>query len=143
MLGRPDSALPPAAKFEGAGLGSYEEARWPPAQGNQQGPRNVAGHHAAFGAELPQNIRSLKQARSPYWEGSGGFKQAAQSEFDGVMVKPRGAERVPFRKVSAAIAKYGTARVMVLRVVVPFKCKVDSDGNPSKRAMRISVAQTK
>jgi hypothetical protein len=50
---------------------------------------------------------------------------------------------VPFSEEAAAVAKYGADRVMVLRVVAPYKCEVDSDSNLIKRAMRITLAQTK
>jgi hypothetical protein len=66
-----------------------------------------------------------------------------QNKFDRVMTKFHSFQRVLFSEIAAAVAKYGTARVMVLRVVMPFKCKVDSDGDLIKRAMRITVAQTK
>jgi hypothetical protein len=75
MLGRVEGALLTTTEFEGAGLGGYEEASWPPGPGGGAGLTESAGPRSEFGAEQPQTIRSLKQARNhPDWEGPGGFK---------------------------------------------------------------------
>ncbi len=56
---------------------------------------------------------------------------AATAEFHRAFVKFRSFARVERSAVSAAVAKYGAARVMVLQVVSPFKVKVDSTASPS------------
>ena len=91
--------------------------------------------------DLQAPIRSVAAAREPgEWDGPGGWREAAEDEIERVFVHFGSIKVVPASARRNAINEHGRGKVHTLHLVMPCKEKRNSDGEVTRKKVRITAA---
>ena len=91
--------------------------------------------------ELKAPIRSVAAARKTgEWGGLGGWREAAEDEIERVFVHFGSTKVVPARTRRDAIGMHGKGKTHTYHLVVPCKEKRNSDGEVTRKKVRINAA---